>query len=360
MVSPFSPPPSLTCILCRATISIRKGDKARFFSHISHDHEVHYDMDLLYALSYMTDNEKETVIKIMDKRLTATEEDHTKTETEIETISLDESVVPDTSAEHEEIVAPATDISVTEKVEKKPSRLKCPKCELMLSRKTLKVHMKLKHKSRQVQGGQSSCKFCDKMMRRDSLARHLRRVHGSTKQEHDSLARREAAPEAATEFSTKIKTEVLNEVVEGHETAENKVKSNEKKRFCKICFKSVRISSYPRHLKEKHSGIVNRCKLCQIRIVRKENIKKHLETCHKEDRHLLDDQLNPTFSKADCKYECSECQVKFITQSVLECHVAKSHGTGKEQCEQCLRRFRHSWSLKKHRDTCHVLSVSMP
>ena len=45
--------------------------------------------------------------------------------------------------------------------------------------------------------------------------------------EEAGAARREAAPEAATEFSTKIKTEVLNEVVEGHETAENKVESNE-------------------------------------------------------------------------------------------------------------------------------------
>ena len=68
MVSPFSPPPSLTCILCRATISIRKGDKARFFSHISHDHEVHYDMDLFFVVSFLSEAQKETVINIISKK----------------------------------------------------------------------------------------------------------------------------------------------------------------------------------------------------------------------------------------------------------------------------------------------------
>ena len=36
----FTKPETVTCVLCRARVSIKKGDKARFFNHISHDHEV--------------------------------------------------------------------------------------------------------------------------------------------------------------------------------------------------------------------------------------------------------------------------------------------------------------------------------
>ena len=35
MLDIFTEPDTVTCILCRATVSIRKGDKARFFNHIS-------------------------------------------------------------------------------------------------------------------------------------------------------------------------------------------------------------------------------------------------------------------------------------------------------------------------------------
>ena len=350
MLATFSAPPRVTCILCRATISVRKGDKARFFSHISHEHEVHHDMELLYALSYMTEKEKDTVICMMDKRLTETEEVTGDSEG-IETISLDESLAQDTS----------TDQSETEKVEKKPSKVQCPECDVTVSRKSLKAHLRLRHKV--VKDGKSACKFCDKVMRKDSLGRHLRQVHGSTREEHEKMARKEEADNQ----TTRIKLEVVNEVLQGDDPPVddsvsdlNPSKVEKKERKCKICFKTVRVSWYSRHLKEKHSGIAHRCRLCHVRLVRKEYLKKHLESCHKDDMHLLDDQLNPTFSKADCTFECSECEVKFITQSALDCHVMKSHGTGKEQCENCLRRFRHSWSLNKHRANCHVLSVSMP
>ena len=158
---------------------------------------------------------------------------------------------------------------------------------------------------------------------------------------------------------------------------------------------------YSRHLREKHAGISHKCKLCHIRLFRKDYIKKHIESCHKNDRHLLDDQLNPTFAKygqyyvtkyftemsrSDCKFECSECSLMLITEEVLEYHVSRSHGTGSQvstvqystvqyhvqdytniftkkifqKCDNCNRRFKTSSSLKKHQECCNVLSVSMP
>lgn len=386
-------PSAVHCVLCHATVSVRKGDKERFFSHISHDHEVHYDKELLYALSFMTEQEKQTVINIMDKRMSGTEEagestdradDSKVVEREaVGVISLEESVILDTSistdstepdppanTEQEKIVKTERRVK-TER--KQSSRSKCPKCEVMLPKKTLKIHLKLKH-PKTPSGGLGSgryttCQFCDKMMRKDSLGRHLRQVHRSSKEDHENMARRDAKTEDGP-ATTKIKTEVMEEVTGAAEAAtqveakptpshsgEVEVK---KQRKCKICFKTVRATGYSRHLREKHSGIIHKCKLCHVRLVRKQYVKKHMEAVHKNDKHLLDHQMNPTFSKSDCKFECPECHIKLITAEIREFHVAKSHGTGAEQCGNCERRFKNKTNLKKHQENCNVLSVSMP
>ena len=389
-------PSAVTCVLCHATVSVRNGNKERFLSHLSHDHEAHYDRELFYALSFMTEQEKQTLMNIMDKRMSGTEEagetsdraeDSKVAEGEsVAMISLDESVILDTSITTTETTEPIpiTNTTVEENVvktecpvkteRKQSSRSKCPKCELMLPKKNLKIHLKLKHKTPSVglSGRYTSCKFCDKMMRKDSLARHLRQVHRSSKEDHETLARREAET-ADSQAATKIKTEVMEEVTGVAEAAGAVTQADakptqshsgelegKKQRKCKICFKTVRVTGYSRHLKEKHSGIIHKCKLCHVRLVRKQYVKKHMEAQHKNDKHLLDSQMNPTFSKSDCKFECTECNIKLITAEILEFHVAKSHGTGAEQCGNCERRFKNKTNLKKHQENCNVLSVSMP
>ena len=68
MLDIFTEPQTVTCILCRATVSIRKGDKARFYNHISHDHEVHYDMDLFYVVSFLNMDQKKTFLKTSNNK----------------------------------------------------------------------------------------------------------------------------------------------------------------------------------------------------------------------------------------------------------------------------------------------------
>ena len=328
---------AVSCVLCHATVSVRKGNRERFLSHINHDHEVHYDKDLLYALSFMTEQEKQTVVLMMEKRMEGSEEARE------ETVILDTST--DNSTETEAAANPEENLV---KPERKPSsKSQCPHCELMVSKKSLKVHLLKKHKiSSPGLRRYTACQFCDKMMRKDSLRRHLRQVHASSKEDQQS------------QEVTKIKTEVW-EQVNADSSSEVEVEGK-KQRKCKICFKTVRVSGYSRHLKEKHSGIIHKCKLCHVRLGRKHYIKKHMESVHKNDKHLLDHQLNPTFSKNDCKFDCPECGIKLISAEIREFHVAKSHGTGREQCENCGRRFRNKPSLRKHQDNCTVLSVNMP
>ena len=75
MLDIFTEPDTVTCILCRATVSIRNGDKARFFNHISLDHEVHYDMDLFFVVSFLNSDQKNTVIDIINEKLVRNNEE---------------------------------------------------------------------------------------------------------------------------------------------------------------------------------------------------------------------------------------------------------------------------------------------
>ena len=91
----FTAPQAVTCVLCRATVSVRKGDKARFFNHISHDHEVHYDMELFYVLSYLGDTQREAAVTIINQRFVNNEDDSstvTEEEKENDDPTLDEAV----------------------------------------------------------------------------------------------------------------------------------------------------------------------------------------------------------------------------------------------------------------------------
>ena len=340
---------AVTCVLCHATVSVRRGSKERFLSHVNQEHEVHHDRDLIYALSFMTEQEKQTLINVMEKRMGGEVEER-------------ESAILDTSTDSAEVetsVSPEENVAKTElpvKTERKQSsRSQCPQCEVMVPKKSLKIHLKMKCGLVQ----STTCQFCDKIMRKDSLIRHLKQVHGSSKKDHENLTsgRRPGEP------TTKIKTEVMEEVTAGVGGFDNPTPSQverKKQRKCKICFKNVMVTRYSRHLKEKHSGIMHKCKLCHVRLVRKEYVKKHMESVHRNDIHLLDAQLNPTFSRSDCKFDCPECSIKLISAELRDFHVAKSHGIGAEQCGNCERRFKTKERLRKHQGSCTVLSVSMP
>ena len=69
MLSQFNEPPIVVCVLCRGSVSVRKGDRSRFYNHISQDHEVHYDLELFFTLSYLEEQEKGNFITVMNQKI---------------------------------------------------------------------------------------------------------------------------------------------------------------------------------------------------------------------------------------------------------------------------------------------------
>ena len=69
MLSEFTKPKAIVCLLCQAWVSVRKGDKTRFFQHVSSDHEVHFDLELLFSLSSLQQTHKRTVVGTINSLL---------------------------------------------------------------------------------------------------------------------------------------------------------------------------------------------------------------------------------------------------------------------------------------------------
>merc|ERR1712142_1161176 len=62
----FVAPTTVSCMLCRGVVSVRKGHKERFKNHLSQDHEVHFDMELLFAMSGLNMEEKKEIISFIE------------------------------------------------------------------------------------------------------------------------------------------------------------------------------------------------------------------------------------------------------------------------------------------------------
>ena len=49
---------AVVCLLCRGMISFKAGDSARFRSHLQHEHEAYFGLDVLLALSFVREDER--------------------------------------------------------------------------------------------------------------------------------------------------------------------------------------------------------------------------------------------------------------------------------------------------------------
>ena len=375
MLSSFQPPPSVTCFLCKAWISVKKGDKSRFFNHISNDHEVHFDMELLFVISFMTDNEKETVINLMNQRLTADPGDAEAHSEEIsdpvvevdseDQVTLDEEeelakvreIMKSKWTKRAEKTVPAVfpvisggeasgGVEVSSAREDSDVDVMCARCPTRITKRTMKKHMLEEHKMK-------LCRFCEKYMGIGNFSRHLRNQHKKTTLDHDRLVKSKLSRVKEEKTSA---PEVAPPEVKAPEVGADKSKSKFKR--CKLCFKITSVQNFERHLREKHTGVKHKCALCHANFSRHYILKNHIQTDHSEDQHLLDSNFKPTFKREDCKVFCESCSLRFITVQSMKHHVAKCHGSGTRQCNNCQKRFMGSLSLKKHLETCQPMTSS--
>ena len=244
MLAEFERPNVVVCVLCKGSVSVRKGDKTRFFNHISLDHEVHFDLELFYAISFMSDGEKSLFVEVMSKKLQRennkvsdkhkeSERTIPETKTLINHKSIEKSdsindiidaqeasaavdgiqmssIEAETSEQDSDeemeyirssVLSAEKEVSIQDsgngdeassltkkaplssekpievKKEFVPKREKCRKCSKMILSKAIRIHMRTKHKMKEI-----CCKLCNKKMLKESLSRHMRKVHKDCKE----------------------------------------------------------------------------------------------------------------------------------------------------------------------------------
>ena len=373
----FTEPETVTCVLCRATVSIRKGDKARFFNHISHDHEVHYNMNLFYVVSFLSQEQIETVIDIIDRVKDQSEESQ-EDDTLQESSELSEETADKVADQDEEEEAEAEErnikkeehfddqgqeevsekehsapylqiikkhyqstnfdlnntkegeeevtTSCTEEASKKANDLlspskrkqKCSECNLFVSKKNMGIHMKSKHKAPTQANGHEviPCSLCDKRLRRDNLKRHLNIVHKIGKAEQKKLNLDEIEGKKSPEKVSNCSAEKDVEIK--RETLD----------FASIIINKIKANESP---KKEGNTSVRKCKLCS-KIIKRTYYRRHLRR-HKNDKSKANHNESKILQNAGTcggangleAVSCELCMLSFSKRKFLLAHLNKIH-----------------------------------
>ena len=358
MLDIFTEPDTVTCILCRATVSIRKGDKARFFNHISLDHEVHYDMDLFFVVSFLSEAQKETVINIISKKFDRKDKStnpkdfgenkkqhdeslHENTSTEVQVTLKDSSIIIPKTENNENL----EEVTIL-KTEKDPLDIeetiletgnstnieanlnedeeRCLTCEMILPKKLMEAHINIEHTLGLYEKIQ--CKICTKKVTRQIYKLHMKRVHKI------SYSQLEASETQADLGDSYVDNEIANTNVEKTEPMTKYTK-------CNLCFKTVKKTGYKRHLQSVHSGNLFHCPLCYLSFKEERCKNQHLVKVHKDDEHFINSNREPNFNETDCTVICPHCDTKFISETSMKWHCRIKHGSGNFQCERCLKKI---------------------
>ena len=120
---------------------------------------------------------------------------------------------------------------------------------------------------------------------------------------------------------------------------------------CNKCVKIIKTNNLRAHMKL-HVERTIRCKLCYKGFTKKKYLEGHEKVIHKNETELLSTEI----TEKDLKHKCSNCELKFITEQLLDRHT-KDHEEKQlltiKECRLCYKEFKRSKELKIHEKTVH-------
>ena len=408
MLDVFTEPDTVTCILCRATVSIRKGDKARFFNHISLDHEVHYDMDLFFVVSFLSEAQKDTVINIISKKFERKEKSNNNRPKDLDNITKQNDVTKNQEKSTEKQVSETTETSITKKESKEEvlrqdddtkkqdnsaklhltvTETSVPKNEntdtveevLILNVKPEKDPLDVEETIHEtsatniealINNDEEKCSICDMILPKKVMQAHINIEHKlrvftkstckickkimfkKSYKRHMKLVHN-ISNSQLEESQDQDENDLENTHVVNENTFVKDTETKSSYTKCKLCYRTIMKKLLRKHM-TMHTGRII-CPLCYISFTDERYRNLHVAKVHKNEEHLLNDDREPNFSEADCNVVCPDCDRKFISETSMKWHCRRKHGSGSHQCEKCKRKFRESLMYDIH--ILHCLSA---
>ena len=357
MLSEFTAPPTVTCFLCKAWISVKKGDKTRFLHHISSDHEVHFDLDLVFVLSTMAVGEREAIV---NNNLEAGNKKEAVSEKGKEPGNID---IVQEQSRPKRLRVEIKRINMTEVPHGIEDPESSPKSKRM-KRSILRSHRLQKTEEREEKTQQRM----KRTNRRSQIAtNHKKRRQSRKKAEEKALKTRKdlvelvdvmtkdleslvdcmfcdeklATKDQRAHMKNVHKTDVdpktLKQEVVGLENSKDLkilppppvIKKEEvpptQKVKCEICGKKVAASKMKPHLSRLHPDQSVKCCLCYETLARKDKLRQHISLVHPQETEFINTRLEPTFTIEECRVACANCEARFITTSSRDHHAIVNH-----------------------------------
>ncbi|EDS30185.1 zinc finger protein 595 [Culex quinquefasciatus] len=215
----------------------------------------------------------------------------------------------------------------------------CSECPLIFERRKQLASHKKKHNGKVRKGRPPKnpdelyeCEFCDfKCKLRQAMAGH--------RSSHSDQIRKTKPPEKIYDSVCPICGKVL--ATRGSFLTHMKIHNNQRDFSCDVCGKQFfKKKQRDMHVESFHEKKLFICKVCGV-------------TCKWEnslERHMLKHEAN------SYKYECTQCEKKFLTAYLLKAHMTK-HTGHQVFCEICGAGFRFNFLLTQHKIREHDIQV---
>ena len=183
--APATPTGSITCQLCRASISVKNGTFDKLQHHLETSHEVFYGFEVLMALIFLEDHEKEVIVeKVLPRMKLCLETARKKKDSEIETLDIEKRLFKeeqkvDTEQARESENSEKEKLLDDGKISEEENPAKRAKMELFDVSETLEINIDESDETLFFPDDKpkdaAECEICRRVLKKKSLGKHRTR-----------------------------------------------------------------------------------------------------------------------------------------------------------------------------------------
>jgi len=321
---------SITCILCKGTISVRSGNLEKFKVHMESDHDVFYDHDILIAINFLEAHEKDVIVEKVLPRMRLLFDN-------VRSFNGKISVGDKLAIEKRLLENDDTGTDSSNLPAKKKARFSLENDEINeVDTSEMESSIELSDRGDEINLGDDS----------DDEDQIVQKVNDDdSEEENDAVSVGETLAESINSIRDILKDKKDNEYED--EFAD-----------CDICHQSIRKSIFDFHRKSHLSAAKTtaECDICR-KVMQKKSLYKHKKRCHilgMNRSNLVDDTINK-----DASVNVSELEVEIAKDATKSAEVdvhTPSTNNGESQCYICKKTMLKG-NIRRHIRMVHTTEL---